>query len=226
MMEGVMSVKLHKVRSEFDVNKKYQKIIAERLYSSLGNYKRIYIVRFDLRFPVIIQDDCDDGITDYSIVKNNKVITRFFESMKSTLIAELKRRYTESMKKYNLKKIKQKPRRYKHGMSYVWVKEVGKESERKHYHVMIFFNRDCFYSCKPGGVLGSVINSAWNSALHLPKESKGLVNYCFLHNYQYLNLSDNEIDEKMEMLLDYSQYMTKVYTKAYDTKERSVGYSK
>ena len=213
-----------KINNKYEFNKKYKKIIIDRLYSSLEDYNRIYIVRFDLRFPVIINDDCDDGIYDYSVVKNNKVITRFFSSVKSKIKAELNRRYSESMKRYKAKLVKHKPKKYKHGMGYVWVKEMGEESKRKHYHVLMFFNRDCFFYCGAGSRLRNIIDSAWNSALHL-SDGKNLVHYCsFL--YDSLNIYDESIEEKKKIMLDYYFYLTKEYTKTYDVKERSIGYSK
>ncbi|MET4878279.1 inovirus Gp2 family protein [Morganella morganii] len=213
-----------KINDKYEFNEKYKMIVTDKLYSSLEMYKRIYVVRFDLRFPVIINDDCDDGIYDYSVVKNNKVITRFFSSVKSKIKAELNRRYSESMKKYKAKLIKHKPRRYEDGMRYVWVKEIGEESERKHYHVLMFFNKDCFFNCNISSRLQRIIDSAWNSALGLSDEIK-LVHYCFFQ-YENLSIYDDDLEEKKKIMLDYYFYLTKEYTKTYDVKERSIGYSK
>ncbi|WP_434762508.1 inovirus Gp2 family protein [Vibrio fortis] len=109
---------------------------------TLKEYPRVYVLRFDLRFP-------QRYFTFYS-----DHISKFIESLKSKIDADLNRKNKKGM--CNLR--------------FVWAKEQD-TSDNPHYHVAIFLNKDVYfthgYLSAHDGNLSAMIKQAWASSLGL-----------------------------------------------------------
>jgi hypothetical protein len=125
------------------------------IYSCLTKYPRVCAMRVDLRFA----EDSWGGEPDLPTCfqrTDQKVITRFFESLKSQLREEHRRK----------------------GMmgdvalpDYIWVKEQD-DSHYPHYHLVLLFNKDFYaylgnYQDHDAQNMANRIKKAWCSALGL-----------------------------------------------------------
>lgn len=187
------------------INLEIKDKIIKTLDSALEQSSRIFIVRIDLRFPL-----------DVKHKKDSRVISRFFESLKSKLKAHEKRNK------------KDKKRIYHNKLKYVWVREIGPINKHQHYHCVLFFNKDAF--CSLGNFentynLYSMINSAWFSAIGIDKIGMGLVHYVPFE-IKYLNKKDPDFKEKKNKWIDFLTYLAKDFSKPYNDEHRVVGCSR
>lgn len=193
------------------VNQDYLKKMNQVLSRVLSEKKRVSAFRIDLRFP--------SGNSDYH--NDAKVITRFIESLKEKIKWDVK-------KKSNLWR-----RTLTEKLDYIWVREVGSESHHAHYHVILFLNKDNYYSLgdykKNDGNLAALINQAWKSALNIKSEMvSGLVHFAgsyHLVQYQSNNFNNTNLQFELNNLRQAFHYLAKDYTKAYHSGLRSIGCS-
>lgn len=194
----------------YTVNQDYLKIMNQVLSRILSEKKRVSAFRIDLRFP--------SGNSDYH--NDAKVITRFIESLKEKIKWDVK----------NKSKLWGKALTEK--LDYIWVREVGSESHHPHYHVILFLNKDNYYSLgdykKNDGNLAALINQAWKSALNIKFEiASGLVHFAgSYHLVQYQGIALNTtLQFELDKLQQAFHYLAKDYTKAYRNGFRSIGCS-
>ncbi|MGL4517752.1 MAG: inovirus Gp2 family protein [Shewanella sp.] len=122
----------------------------------LSKYPRVCAMRVDLHFPQMVLADDPDVPTCFPRTEP-KVITRFFESLKSQLLAAHRG--------------KGKPGG-PDPFGYIWVKEQV-VSASPHYHVVLLFNKDVYaylgnYADFEAVNMATRIRKAWCSALKLP----------------------------------------------------------
>lgn len=187
------------------VNLEIKDKIIKTLDSVLEQSSRNFIVRIDLRFPLKVKHKND-----------SRVISRFFESLKSKLKAHEKRNK------------KDKKRIYSNKLKYVWVREIGPINKNQHYHCVLFFNKDAFFSLgrfEDTYNLYSMINSAWFSAIGIDRITSGLVHYVPFE-IKYLNKKDPEFKEKKNKWIDFLTYLAKDFSKPYNDGHRVVGCSR
>lgn len=194
----------------YTVNQDYLKRMNQVLSRVLSEKKRVSAFRIDLRFP--------SGNSDYH--NDTKVITRFIESLKEKIKWDVK----------NKSKLWGKALTEK--LDYIWVREVGSESHHAHYHVILFLNKDIYYSLgnykKNDGNLAALINQAWKSALNIKFEIvSGLVHFAgSYHLVQYQGIVLNTtLQFELDKLQQTFHYLAKDYTKAYSSGFRSIGCS-
>ncbi|WBA57553.1 inovirus Gp2 family protein [Providencia sp. 21OH12SH02B-Prov] len=188
-------------------NLKYFDIIHNTFIKAQRNYTRLSVFRFDLRFPRTIKAMRDD----------RKVITRFIDSLKAKIAADIKRKSTTWHRKLTL------------DLHYVWVKEIGERNHKIHYHLMIFLNKD-IYHCwgdfnRDHGCLSAMIQQAWASALQAELSAvKQSVHFC-KNGVMYLNQNANELEYKKHyaQIIERAQYLCKHHTKPYHQGERLIG---
>lgn len=173
---------------------------------ALGQYRRVFAFRFDLRFP------CD--LNEHNFNFDNQAIERFIESFKAKI------RHNRQMA--------QRDNKYAHDtvVRYVWTREVPQQ-DRPHYHVAILLNCDAFF------VLGSFedgrdtmvnrLREAWASALGRTRDDvKGLVhipdNACY-----HLHRDDGS---SVAEFFYRSSYLCKSATKAYGNGHHGFGSSR
>lgn len=112
-------------------------------------------------------------------------------------------------------------------LRYVWVREVG-ESNKPHYHVAIFVNKDTFnclgdYSKKDRN-LGSYICEAWLSATGLLAFPEYRTLVAFTNAPHFLEaLREDRFEKQRKSLLNHLSYFAKERTKVYSREARSFG---
>lgn len=112
-------------------------------------------------------------------------------------------------------------------LRYVWVREVG-ESNKPHYHVAIFVNKDTFnclgdYS-KKNRNLGSYICEAWLSATGLLGYPEYRTLVAFNNTPHFLEaLREDRFEKQRKGLLNHLSYFAKERTKVYSREARSFG---
>lgn len=137
----------------------------ERLHrlfgAALNQYSSHYVVRLDLHFSR--REDLPDD------ARTNAPIERFLASLRAKLDWR-----DDAIRKVH-------GRVNLHGLRYAWAREVGPESQRPHYHVVLILNRSAFQSlgnyADPGAPgLYKICLSAWASAIWQPYDlADGLV---------------------------------------------------
>ncbi|EXF95934.1 transposase [Pseudomonas fluorescens HK44] len=126
----------------------YLEGVHETTQLALNAHRRVFAVRFDLRFP--------HG--DHPLESDNTVISRFVDS--------LTHRIQSARERSRLRN----GTAYQEEVRWCWVREVGQEV-RPHYHCVLLLNRDtfhtvgCFQSTRAN--LYSRIQSSWASALRI-----------------------------------------------------------
>ena len=145
----------HVAKKYGPISNYYQDKTLELLYSVLTKFKRVSAIRCDLRFAQDHLGGDVDSVTCFQRSDPN-AITRFFESLKSQLREEQKRKGLC---------MQGSP------FEYVWVREQDR-SLHPHYHVMLFFNRDYYaflgnYTDPDAVNMATRIQKAWCSSLRL-----------------------------------------------------------
>lgn len=145
-----------------EAEKMYGEISSEQLNVAvdvvtdfLSKYPRVCAMRVDLHFPQMTLADDPDVPTCFPRTEP-KAITRFFESLKSQLLA--------------VHRNKGKPGS-PDPFGYIWVKEQV-VSAYPHYHVVLLFNKDVYaylgnYADTEAVNMAKRIRKAWCSALKL-----------------------------------------------------------
>ncbi|MEZ8231187.1 inovirus Gp2 family protein [Vibrio splendidus] len=178
---------LEKIKSVFD--------------KTLEEYSRVYVLRFDLRFP-------HGYFTLYS-----DHISKFIDSLKAKMYADLNRKNKQGMC----------------DLRYVWAKEQD-TSDNPHYHVAIFLNKDVYFThgniSAYEGNLSAMIKQSWTSSLGLSThEVVGRVNfpkfcgYWVDKNSMFFNNQYNDCFQRLS-------YLTKIETKIFQTGLKNFGSSR
>lgn len=175
--------------------REYLDRLHQTLVRALGDYKRVFAFRFDLRFP--------DHLNEHNSNFDNQVIDRFIESFKAKL-----RHNRQMARRENV---------YAHDtvVRYVWTREVG-QLGKPHYHFAVLLNYDAF--CSIGkfesgrGNMFNRLHEAWSSALGLPAtDVVGLVHFpvnCYYHLH-------NEDIVGISQFFERASYLCKAATKEY-----------
>lgn len=194
--------------SSYTYNDDYIKKINHTIRNSLVTYNRVTAIRADLRFPS----------SNKFYYNDSSVITRFFESLKAKINADLKR------------KNKAWKRNHSCSLFYVWVREFGEINNRKHYHVLLLLNKDVYCNLgdfiKTEGTLHALIQQAWCSAIGVNYPSERYLVHIPNNAVTWLgnNKTDNEIT--IYELSQRCNYLAKEHTKYYGDGERSFGCSR
>lgn len=184
------------------------------IYSCLAKYSRVCAMRVDLRFAQDSWNDDPDLPTCFQRT-DSKVITRFFESLKSQL-KEVHRR-KGIMRDLALP-------------DYIWVREQD-GSIFPHYHLVLLFNKDVYaylgnYQDHDAVNMANRIRKAWCSALGLNfPEYASLVH--FPKNPTYI-ISRNDASVRSQSYRDFLlriAYLAKERTKYTGDGQRSFGCS-
>lgn len=180
----------------------------ERFYETtqlaLNAHRRVFAVRFDLRFSG----------DDIPLESDNTVISRFVDSLTVRIQSarERSRRLNGSAHQTQVR--------------WCWVREIGREG-RPHYHFVLLLNKDAyhtvgrFHSAQEN--LYRRIQSAWASALEIPVgEADGLVHVPA--NAEFRLSQDNPVE--MDRYFHRVSYLFKAATKVYGNRCRVFGCSR
>jgi hypothetical protein len=178
---------------------------------SLRQYRRTFAVRLDLRLPNYFHD------CDVPTILNTRLISKFTESLKAQIKADLGRKNKSSHRIQSC------------DLRFFWVKESC-SSYNSHYHVVLFFNKDVYHTLgdiqASTGNLASRIKKAWASALALELfASEGLVN--FTNNGQFwVDVNSSSYIDNYQDLFKAMSYLAKAKTKNYSNYSHSFGSSR
>lgn len=186
-------------------NAEYQAINFNTILRALDVHPRLMALRCDLRFPSV------DTNAEY----DSRVITRFIASLKAKISSDLRRKERAWGRKLSCV------------VHYVWVREYGEKNGRKHYHLLLFLNKDVYYSLGDyralTGNLCAMIKQAWCSATRLTHpDFFSLVNFGRIF---YLDRNSAEIGWQINQVAECANYLAKNVTKRYGDGERSIGSS-
>lgn len=188
------------IPNQYTIDPSYEYIIDQTLALSLARFKRVCVLRFDLRFPEYLQ------------YQDPKVISRFINSFKAHLQAWDGQRLSE----------------HPIGFAYVWCREQ-KDAQHWHYHVAFLFNKDavCGFGDIQIGSNNtySRIVSAWASAIGmLPQQAQGLVHIC-RNGVYWLDQRSDEFPTQLNAATGRLQYLAKQQTKQIGDGNRHMGAS-
>ena len=187
-----------------DLNPQYLATLDNTIQDQLDDYTRVFALRVELHIP------------DNELINRNRLMTRFIDSLKAQL------------KAHERKRSKQGTRIYPNTLRYVWAREIGSENELEHYHMLLLFNKDAYYSLggyRTEGSLANRIHRAWVSALgEGVSYSKGLVpfpdNCCY-----YIDSNSPDYEDQLDALMYRASYLCKRQTKVISSRARSFGSS-
>ncbi|HAG4414373.1 TPA: inovirus Gp2 family protein [Salmonella enterica] len=171
---------------------------------ALAKHPRTLAARIDLHLP-------------NEVSRNDKnVISRFTDAVKAKVKADRKR-----SKKTN-------PKAHDSEVHYIWVKESNQTGNKVHYHVLLMFNKDAYwtlgsYSARDN--LSDIIIQAWCSALSVDKEKDRSLVYFPRNPCYHINKNALTKTNDYQALLDRINYMAKHRTKQYSNQARSFGCS-
>lgn len=169
------------------------------VHQAMSDYRRVTMIRFDLRFP---------SCWDLEIYPYQLCISQFFRNLNYLLDRDSKGKGRSNK------------------LRYVWSKEFGSENGRPHYHVAVMVNGDLyrpFGYYQPGmQSLAGMIAMSWADALGLCGiEAFGLV---YFPSRSAMSFSGDDYPSQAEVFRRLS-YLSKVRTKHYGGGARSFGYS-
>lgn len=204
--------------SKRQYKKHYKKKIKGTLDRALSEHPRTFSIRFDLRFPKTGTDEDVKDLIWYQINNDRKAISRFFDSFKEMVRADVNKR------------IKSGVRVHRTSIRYVWAREKD-TSLNAHYHVHVFVNKDtyCHFigSKKSSPILRLFAIRAWASALGIDADIATSLIYipdnstCSLNK----NAPTHIFEEKYNTLLNRIYYLAKEETKYTEDGGRSFGCS-
>lgn len=183
----------------------YLERIHETILRSLHDHPRVAGFRFDLRFPL----DMDQPVPG--------VLSRFFDSLRAQFLA------------YQQKTVRNRDRVVRVPLRYVWVKEEGQRG-MSHYHVLILVNQDVFkwmgdYSATNGN-MAARIKKAWATALGIAVEdAAGLVHFPENATYRLNTVNYPDCFGLPDLFYRVS-YFAKVQTKQYGDESNHFGCSR
>ncbi len=181
------------------------------LNKALTEYPRTLVVRFDLHMPAI------PNCIDFPIPDDFNVISRFIDSLKAQVKADLIKKQRENIRVHNCR------------VRFVWVKERN-DAQQPHYHVAIFLNKDTYHTLGEylsfGNNLSSKIQNAWASALKVEfKDIIGLVHFPQDTPLYYLDVNAVNYEGKYHNVFKRLSYLAKIETKQYGSGRKNIGCS-
>ena len=200
-------------------------LILDRLIATtnkaIDEYARTMAVRIDLRLPSnsCFHNRAKVNTPSHNLKLDHAVISRFIDSLKSQIREDLKRKRNDGRRVHSCR------------VRYCWVRELGSKSEKHHYHLILFFNKDTYAHL---GNLKSTffdknlitkIRKAWASALNGDyDECAGLV-FVPKNPIYYLNRNNAFSTEVHSDLIYRVSYLAKDKTKPYGDGYRCFGCS-
>jgi hypothetical protein len=194
----------------------YLEKIRRTIEHAINEHPRTFAVRVDLRLPNLeyfIALDIDTP-NPYSF-NNTNVISRFIDSLKAHIKADLNR------------KARQEKRVHRCSPRIIWCKERD-TSINEHFHLLVLLNKDTYHRLGCYGVTGSLASmlvDAWASALGCDYEdAQRLVHFPENSGY-YVHRHHDEFEQEFCDVFYRTSYLAKINTKEYGNKERSFGCS-
>ncbi|WP_024530465.1 inovirus Gp2 family protein [Serratia fonticola] len=195
------------------LNQYHNARIKTAVAKALHEHPRTLMIRVDLYLP------------DKSFNADSAQMTRFIASLKAQVNADIQRRINTGVRVHPC------------NLRYVWTREFC-QSEIKHYHVALLFNKDTYAypgTYRPGENgeymynLSLMIMEAWVRALSLDKDEGYKKHYSLVHfthhNYRHLNVSSPSFSVDYDEVLTWLSYFAKEYSKNHSDGQRNFGSS-
>lgn len=211
------------------VNPDYLKRMIDTLTKGLNEYPRLMALSVILRYPENCEYECNTTST---------VITDFIRSLKSQIKASMYRKKKKGIRIHPCR------------VRYMWVRELSQNESKKHYHVILLFNKDAYaFPGRFGDTEGVITSSlagyimeAWMRALKISNGKPGYLKYyssvefpkdrykyCSVKNkskcYFYLDKNKPDFESDYDEFIPRIEYMAKEYSKPVDDGERNFGCS-
>lgn len=203
-----------------ELNQAYVQGITRTIDRALKQYPRLLAIRFDLRFP----DEEERPDCPTQCYTGSEVITRFINSVKAQIKADIKRKRKAGKKTLTC------------DVRFVWVREFNQEGSKKHYHVLLLLNKDAY--AWPGKIkqdpdnafnqnVFNMVVQAWIRAIkrdYAENKYKGLIHIPPSGFYQ-LNRNNRYFEDTYENLTSRAMYLAKEYSKNNLDGQRNFGCS-
>lgn len=189
----------------YQIDVGYKDIILNVLNSAISLFPRVAVFRFDLSYAQAM-----DFVADKS-----SDISRFRDLLVQRMMCDVR------------EKERSWGRNLIHHMFYVWVREYGSVNGRKHYHVLLFLNKDIYHSFGnfsiESGNLGSMIRDSWNTATgnYLYPQAQVYFGRVF-----YITRNDVVDESAFPEFMSCVNYLAKERDKHYGDGYRSIGSSR
>lgn len=189
----------------------YAEEYLERCYRvmrhALSRYPAVTAIRFDLHYPSDMPLPSD--------AMSNHVMSCFTQKLRERIRAEQYKAHRDGKRVHWTE------------LDYVWVREIG-DSQRPHYHVMIFLNHQAFMSLgnpdfeNENVTMAYRIRNAWAYALRIDYEkAKYLAHFTELSSHSIRLDNQRSIHEAFKAL----SYLCKHHSKQYGLPGHSIGSS-
>ncbi|WP_017446214.1 inovirus Gp2 family protein [Gayadomonas joobiniege] len=192
---------------KYNVKYEYFDGIYKLMGRSLKENKRLSVIRFDLHIPKYSRD---------TPIDHTFAISRFIEALKYRLKADQTKKRREGKRTYPL------------GFKYLWAREIGNESNRAHYHVAIFVNKDSYNELgnfRDRRGLSHLIIMAWSTTFKLDYEHAQTLVHFPHEPVAWLNPMSNDFEASLKSVLNRLIYLAKYETKVYGVPSRNFGMS-
>jgi len=183
----------------------YLNPILSTLQNAIDEHSRTLAIRVDLRLP------------DQEELISPRIISKFFDSLKAIIRADLAKRKREHGRVHPC------------SVRYIWVKEKN-EALKSHYHLLILLNNDCYNSLgrfdKTEGNMAARIKKAWCSALgyHMA-DIAGLIHFPVNPIY-HLNRNSTSYSLELDDLFYRVSYFAKAKSKNFGDYSNAFGTSR
>ncbi|MBB6055380.1 inovirus Gp2 family protein [Tolumonas osonensis] len=203
------------------LNRTYINKIMTTIDKAVIEFPRTMALRVDLRMPYIPDrnDHFDVDSPVHDLNTSNEVISRFIDSLKSQIKADLKRKKNQGSRVHPCR------------LRYCWVRELGENNEQLHYHALLLFNKDAyaflgdFDSNRSHRNMMSKIRKAWASALRGEYEECEYLVHVPVKPIYYLDSNNINYMDVYSKLIFRVSYLAKYKTKPYGDGYRSFGCS-
>ncbi|HCG6498400.1 TPA: inovirus Gp2 family protein [Vibrio parahaemolyticus] len=198
------------VLSKYGLYEQYLRAIYGVLEKATREHPRTTAIRFDLHLPGVM------GWSDMPCEYGTEVITKFMESLKAQIKADLARKKREGQRTHLCT------------VRYIWAKEISKANQ-PHYHVAILLNKDCYFGLGDYRTIrknvAGIIYRAWASTLKL--DSNDVMSLVHFPDtpYHHLNSNGTEYDQQCNEVFKRLSYLAKHETKSYGFRAKNFGYS-
>jgi hypothetical protein len=195
-----------------DMDQAYLNTINQVILKALNAYPRLFVFRFDLHLPRVSNN------IDCPLQSDGKEITRFIDSFKAKISHDIAYRERTSVRVHNTY------------VRYVWVREFGEDGQ-EHYHVVIFLNRDCYWTLgnyqQQTPSLSTKVVEAWGSALRVDwNKAQSLVHFPQDTPVYHINLNDSSYIDTVASLVRRLSYFAKLDSKQDGDHRKSIGCSR
>ncbi len=181
---------------------------------AMSEYARTTVLRFDLHLPNL-QTYLGEPTEGHS----SNVITRFIESFKAQVRADIARKEREGKRAHPCT------------VRYVWAKEMNRAAQ-PHYHVALILNKDAYFGFgdyrELRNNLAGKLYRAWARALMYknPEDVMSLIHIPSDTPYYHLDRNSSDYPQQCNDVFRRLSYLAKYETKQYGSRNKNFSCSR